>query len=313
MRDDIVPLSLILTVSLLAMIGCNPDTPTESTTTTQQAGETKIPVLVSVLPQRWLVKQIGADHVRVQVMVGPGQSPATYQPTDSQINQAIHAKVYFNIGVPFEQGQWFKAITATTQLKRVHQYQNIHRLPMLEAIHDDHQPEHDHGHHHGPLDPHIWTDPQRLQQQAKTIAETLIQIDPNHANDYKNNLANTIDKLTELDTELAEKLKPYAGRRFIVFHPSWGYLADRYQLQQLPMELAGKQPTDAELAQLRTLAQRHGLSVVFVQPQINSQAAQAVAQSIPHGRVIVIDPLAEDIPANLRQVVEQLVKSFKRP
>ena len=64
--------------------------------------ENKIIVFVSILPQQYFVSQIGTDLVDVRVMVGPGHSPATYEPTPQQMAALSKADVYFRIGVPFE-------------------------------------------------------------------------------------------------------------------------------------------------------------------------------------------------------------------
>ena len=64
--------------------------------------ENKIIVFVSILPQQYFVQQIGNDLVDVRVMVGPGQNPATYEPTPQQMAALYKADIYFRIGVPFE-------------------------------------------------------------------------------------------------------------------------------------------------------------------------------------------------------------------
>ncbi len=53
-----------------------------------------VPIVVSILPQKYFVERVGAPHVDVSVMVGPGQSPATYEPTPKQTTHVAHAQVY---------------------------------------------------------------------------------------------------------------------------------------------------------------------------------------------------------------------------
>jgi len=40
--------------------------------------------------------------VTVDVLVQPGQSPATYSPTPNQMVKLAEARIFFRIGVPFE-------------------------------------------------------------------------------------------------------------------------------------------------------------------------------------------------------------------
>ena len=61
-------------------------------------------VQVSILPQKYFVEKIGRDHVNVDVLVKPGNSPATYSPSPDQMKKLAASDVYFRIGVPFENG-----------------------------------------------------------------------------------------------------------------------------------------------------------------------------------------------------------------
>jgi zinc transport system substrate-binding protein len=61
----------------------------------------RVPVFVSIVPQKYFVQQIGKDLVDVHVMAQPGASPATYEPKPKQMADLSKTKVYFSIGVPF--------------------------------------------------------------------------------------------------------------------------------------------------------------------------------------------------------------------
>ena len=90
------------------------------------------------------------------------------------------------------------------------------------------------------------------------------------------------------------------SRRFLVFHPAWGYFARRYGWQQLAAEHDGKEPNARELGRLIEYAKAQGIRMVIVQPQNNSKMAQALAQAIG-GKLVVADPLAEDYFSSLRE------------
>ena len=71
----------------------------------------KIPVFVSIVPQEYFVQQIGKDLVEVQAMVRPGASPATYEPRPRQMADLSKTRIFFAIGVPFE-NFWLDKIAA---------------------------------------------------------------------------------------------------------------------------------------------------------------------------------------------------------
>ena len=63
-----------------------------------------VKAFVSILPQAYFVERVGGSYVDVEVLVGPGQSPATFEPTPKQMARLGEARVYFTIGTPFEKG-----------------------------------------------------------------------------------------------------------------------------------------------------------------------------------------------------------------
>ncbi len=264
------------------------------------AGDGLLIATATLAPQAWLVEEIGGPWVEVTALVAPGESPATFQPTDAQVSRLLRSAVYFRTGVPCENAPWFEAIEAAGKIAFVDLRRGIElRTP------DGRTPD---GDHHGGEDPHIWLSPRLLQVQARTVAEALAAADPNHRDEYRQNLARLEGQLDELDGELRRKLEPLAGRSFLVFHPSWGYFAAEYGLRQVAIELEGKEPSDRDITELQRLARREGLRVVFVQPQITGRSARAVA-SVIGGRTEILDPLAADVAENLRRIADLLVET----
>ena len=271
----------------------------------------RLAVAVTIPPQAWLVEAVGGERVEVSTLVAPGQSAETYQPTDAEVSRALAARIYFRIGAPAEQGGWFRALERSGRARVVDLREGVEPLPAVAAA-NAHR--HDHGGEHGEAggprgDPHVWLSPRRLAAQARSVAAALAEADPAGRAVYAERLARIEAVLAELDRDLAARLAPYAGRSFFVFHPSWEYFAADYGLEQVAVEREGKEPTDAELTRVLGRAREHGARVIFVQPQIPGRSAAAVARAVG-ARVETLDPLAADVPANLRAVAERLARSF---
>ena len=275
-----------------------------------QAGE-KVAVFVSIPPQKYFLQQIGAQRVDVQVMVQPGASPATYEPKPRQMAAISRARIYFAIGVPFEK-TWLKKIAAANpDLQVVHTDHGISKIPMAtNQVESDHHSEKDHHDHHGQLDPHIWLSPKLVMTQARTILKALIEIDPEHRAVYEANTKRFVSKLADLDTDLKKKFADKQGLQFMVFHPSWGYFARSYGLQQVPVEIEGKNPKPAQLKTLIEHAKKKKINIIFVQPQFSSRSAERVAKEIG-GQVIFADPLASDWSGNLREVAAKFKTALR--
>jgi zinc transport system substrate-binding protein len=276
----------------------------------------RVPVFVSVLPQKYFVQQIGKDHVDVQVMVQPGASPATYEPKPRQMAALAGARLYFSIGVAFETVWLEKIMAANPAMTLVPTDAGIRKIPM--ATHHHHGEEapldgkEDHGEtaDHGILDPHIWLSPPLVKQQAEKILEALKAVDPPHSDDYEVNYHNFVAAIERLDETLKKTFAGKKGLRFMVFHPAWGYFAHAYGLEQVPIEIEGKNPKPAQLQALIALAREQQIRVVFVQPQFSVKRAELVAREIG-GQVAFADPLALDWLNNLQEVAGKFEAALK--
>ena len=88
--------------------------------------------------------------------------------------------------------------------------------------------------------------------------------------------------------------------RFMVFHPAWGYFADAYGVEQISVEIEGKEPKPLQLQRLIENAKKGGIKVIFVQPQFSVKSAKIIAEAIG-GEVIFANPLALNWIENMRQ------------
>ena len=253
----------------------------------------ELTVFVSVWPQRFFVEQIGGPAVSVRAMVREGFNPATYEPTPRQIAALGQADIYVRSGVPFEDS-WMQRISSVNP--------GLLLLDMREGVEliklDD-------SHHGLVMDPHIWTDPLLVKHHVALLRDRLMERLPGHAHAINANYAAFVSQLEALDEEIRQSLAHLEGKRFLVFHPAWGYFARRYGLEQIAVEHEGKEPTAAQLARLITLARNAGTRFILVQPQQNARIAQTLADAIG-ARVVTVDPLSEDYFASLRDMVRVL-------
>lgn len=109
-----------------------------------------LPVFVSIVPQKYIVQQIGKDRVDARVMVKPGASPATYEPKPAQMAALSKTRLYFSIGVPFETYWLEKIASANPDMRVVHTDEGIQKIPMAaHHHHDEEEGHHEDAHHDG--------------------------------------------------------------------------------------------------------------------------------------------------------------------
>jgi zinc transport system substrate-binding protein len=259
----------------------------------------KIGVVVTVQPQAEFVENVGGDMVKVTVMIPPGASPHTYEPTPSQMTEAARAKLYAKVGsgVEFEITYMDKISALNKNMLVVDCSESI----QLIASEDPDEPG---------MDPHIWVSPRNARIMVQNICTGLIQVDPENKSYYEMNRDTYLNKLDELDKEISDKLADVQNRAFIVFHPSWGYFAKDYNLEQIAIEVGGKEPSAQDIIHVIEEAEKRNIKVVFASPQFNPQSAEVIAKEID-GRVILIDNLARDYIANLQSVLNEMAQAME--
>lgn len=272
-------------------------------------------ITVSILPQKYFVEKITKDKFEVNVMVQPGASPHTYEPKTSQMKALAISKVYFSTGVSFEHVWLDKFKKNAKNTLFVDLSDGIEKLAMGKHEHheeDEHEAKDNHdAHDEDGLDPHIWLDPILVKTQVKNIYDTMLKVDAQNADFYKTNYEQFLKELDELDANLKTILAPYKDKAFMVFHPSWGYFAKRYDLEQIPIELQGKEPKPNELVELIKDAKEHDIKIVFVSPQFSQKSAKTISENI-NAKVATIDPMLDNWAEGLILTAKEIASSYSK-
>jgi zinc transport system substrate-binding protein len=242
-------------------------------------------ITVSIVPQKFFVNKIAGNFLNVNVMIPPGQSPATYEPTPVQIRQLSQSQVYFRIGyIAFEKAWMDKLASINPKMKIVNTAKGTNLI-----ISDTEN----HANKHKSYNPHIWLLPKSVKKQATIIFNTLSEIYPEHKTEMQNNLNIFLHQCDSLQSELDKTLKPLSETSFIVYHPVWSYLAKEYNLHQIAIEHNGKEATADKLKQIIDFAKQNNIKLIFVQKEFNGTQAETIAKEI-NGKVLILNPLDYD-------------------
>lgn len=264
-------------------------------------------VVVSILPQQYFVDRIGGDDVETLVLVGPGQSPHSYEPTPRQLEKLSRAAVWILSGTDFE-GVLVEKVRAQFPSVPIADGTRGVAFRSIDHRHGNHDGRHD-DHDHN-IDPHTWLGREPAKIMAKTVCDELSRIVPERESVYRNNLALLVSDIDELFDSLSERLSPLQGRNVLVYHPAFGYFLDEFDLHQEAVETGGREPTVRTLAQLMERAQSEHAQAIFVQEQFSTVAATRIADElgIP---VVPLDPLSGEWMDNIRRMGEALEMSLK--
>lgn len=273
-------------------------------------------VFVSIIPQKTFVEKVGGDHVIVEAMVKEGSSPALYEPTPQQMQRLSKADIYITTGVPFESA-WMKAIiSANPDMTIVDGLKGL-ELQVMEAHHheaegkeEEHQHEEEKGHHHAKsLDPHVWASPVLVQHMLETIRDALIAADASHEEAYNNGYADYNDAMISLDSDIRAALEGATSKKFMTFHPAWGYFAATYGLTQVAVEQQGKEPGTQAVQGLIDEAKEENIQVLFIQPQFSKKLARIIGKAA-QVEVVEVDALAANYEENMRALAGHLQRAL---
>ncbi|MEU8778485.1 metal ABC transporter substrate-binding protein [Streptomyces sp. NPDC048606] len=268
------------------------------------AKDGKLGVTASFYPLQFLAEQIGRDHVKVSTLTKPGVEPHDLEITPKQTGQLSESDVVLYlkslqpaVDKAVAQSGVKNVVDAATLTPLVEHGTSGHAHGEEGHQHTDGD-EHAHaegdGHDHGEAgaDPHVWLDPTKFADIAKGVGAALEKADPEHAPDYRKNTDELVTKLGALDTEFKEGLKNTASKTFITTHSAFGYLAERYGLDQEGISGVDPEaePSPARMKELQSVAKKDNVTTVFFETLASDKTANALAHDTGL-RTDVLDPL----------------------
>jgi len=258
----------------------------------------KINIVVSIPPQFSFIKKIGADMVNITTMVKPGNSPHTYEPKPSQMKEISKANIYFTIGVEFEKAWIPRFANQNKEMQIFDLSKGIEKLKVMGHG----------GEHHEESDPHVWTSPENVKIIANNIYKYLLHVDPSNKKYYKKNLEQFLSEIKSTDQKIKKILEnTKIGTKFMVFHPSWGYFAQKYNLSQITVEINGKSPKPKTLSHIMKEAKEEDVKAIFVQPEFSDKTAKTIASQL-NINVIKASPLDKNWSQSLINLAKAIAE-----
>lgn len=278
-------------VAVAAVLGaaataCGPSEPTGS----------GLPVVAGFYPLQFVAERVGGDRVTVANLTQPGAEPHDLELSPRQMGTITDAAL-----VVYVRG-FQPAVDEAVDQSGVAAVDAASLVPVIEAAGDhDHGEEareaeagEDHAEEGGvqSADPHVWLDPMRLATIADALATRLADLDSADAEGYRARAATLRTELAALDGEYAEGLRDCERREIVVSHAAFGYLADRYDLRQIPITGLSPEtePTPGQLAAAAQEAREVGATTIFFETLVSPAVAEAVADAIGAGTA-VLDPI----------------------
>ncbi len=274
--------------------------------------EVEKPVItVSIPPQKYMVEQLAGDLADVNVMIPPGASPATYEPTLSQLGKLDRSRLYLKMGhLGFEKSWMDKIRGVNPRMKVIDLSAGIDLISEAEKrdhLHY-HSPGEKNGHHHG-TDPHTWMSVHNVRTMSRWIHEELVILFPGEVSDLRKRLEQFETSLDSLHRSIEQILAGKQGGHFMIYHPALSYFARDYQLHQHALEFEGKIPSPAHIRELTDLGREKKIRAILVQQEFDQDNAEVLARDLG-AKIIQINPLNEDWYGQMHYIAIKLADSL---
>ncbi|WP_368645860.1 zinc ABC transporter substrate-binding protein [Alkalibacterium putridalgicola] len=270
---------LISLISLSALAACAPESQeTNEETDTVSPEEEKLSVVTTFYPVYEFTDQVAGDHADIEMMITGGTDVHHYEPSARDMAMINDADVFIYSSDEME--TWVPTMLESLdndELIVVEQAGEVVQETLDDASEED-EHEEEEAQSHG-VDPHVWLDPVLVQEQVETVKDTFAEIDSEHSEDYTANAEAYQSELQELHDEFEAAFSDAGQRRFVTQHEAFGYLARRYDLEQMAV---GGLSTEVEvspsrIAEINQLVEEYDIPVIYFQEGANSAIAETVA------------------------------------
>ena len=262
-------------------------------------------ITVTIPPLEGLVKEIVGNDYTINTILPKGATPENYSPTIAQMATIEESEYLFYMG------------TLAFENQVINKYKGGHNIDIQKVAEDIELIEggckHGHGHnhegHHHSLDPHVWMSIEGLEKIVDNIAETIINNNPDSVK-YVANYEAIKRKLSVNKTRYKEMLSD-VPRQFLIYHPSLGYLAKEFDLEQIAFENDGKTPSPAGVIDIVEKAKADGLKYILYQAEYPLDVVKPIAEAL-NVNPILINPLSNNIIAELDGIINILAGSYEQ-
>lgn len=268
----------IISLAFLFLTGCSKEPPKPE----------KPLVLVSIPPYEYFLKKIAGDDLIVKSIVPQGVNSHTFEPSPKNIHFWKYADIWFEIGDPFEKNLSTAIKEKNPDLFTFDLRTTVDLIPYKEDTYflgDKF--------HSEDSDIHVWLSPPLVITQSKAITKILSDHFPEHKETFEKNFADFKKEIDELDFQIRNILRLAQHRSFLTSHPSFGYFCWEYGLEQISVEMHGKDPLPKFVDQIVKVVKAKDVRLAITQPQFNNKGTKLIASKVG-AYVRIVDPYSED-------------------
>ena len=244
-------------------------------------------VLASFYPLAYVAERVAASDGIVENLTQPGVEPHDLELTGQQVGSIADADL-----VLYLHGFQPAVDEAVEQNADDHSLDVAETVDFLPAAEEESHEDEDGDHGDLEGDPHVWLDPANLAAISQAVADEIAEIVPDRADAVQDRAVELIAELSALDEEFDSGLAQCERRVFVTSHEAFGYLADRYDLEQVGISglSPDAEPSPARLAEVQEVVQTEGVTTIFYETLVSPKVAETMAEDLDLATA-VLDPI----------------------
>lgn len=236
-------------------------------------------VYTSIYPLQYIVEQIGGDELTVESVYPPGVDAHSYEPSSREMTQIARGKAFIYLGAGMESFAETAAESLDTQDVKLIEIANIDEDLFAPADKEDENVD---AHHHSDKDPHVWFDPNKMIEMGNLIMTELSDEFPDQSETFASNFDEFEKDMKDLDQEYSQTLGKKENKKVLVAHAAYGYLEDRYGLEQIAISglSTNDEPSQKELTQTVNTAKKYDLNYVIFEQTGTDKVSDIIREQI---------------------------------
>jgi len=300
--------SIAMTLSVVIVLLVWPATP---------RAQEPINIVVTIPVLKDLAEQVGRSHVQVRSLLNGYENEHTYSPKPTDLVAVRKARLLLEVGIGLE--VWVASLVKNAGSPLLRVVTTSQGIPLIhDGTDHDHERQAQGTHPSSTGNPHVWMDPDNVAIMVGHITKALIDIDPAHARDYQDNQTAYLRRLDGVKSELFDRVRLLADRRFVAHHPAWPYLAKRFGFViATTIQLhSGSEPSALHIQSLINKIRNERLKVIASEIQLSQKIPNLLSKE-SRAEVVILTTLPGGLPGTetyidmLRYNVLQLVLALE--
>lgn len=216
-------------------------------------------------------KNVGGIYVEAEALMGPGIDPHLYKATQGDLKKLRDADLILYNGLRLE-GKMGEVLEKMQRVKPV--VPVAERVPK-EKLNRIQQ-------YNNNFDPHVWFDVSLWKEAVVATRDALIARDSSHAQAYRDNAANYLQRLDSLHVAVKEQIStiPEQQRVLITAHDAFGYFGHAYDIEVKALQGIStlSEPGIRDIKELVDFIVENNIKAVFVETSVPQRAIRAVVE-----------------------------------